>query len=182
MRPPIYLYLLPAGILLSGCERAAASHDGAKDAAVTLSSALPRPNQARDPNPLLEIYTGDSVTFTAHIRPDLAADIKRTGGRGDSDVFVPRIVGWHWISDLDNTDTTTKACPTLGPTCTIEIGMSGTMVFSIQTHDQICADWVHIEVSSLPEITEEDTMPRIRDDSIRRAIKTKAPTWQRCTA
>jgi hypothetical protein len=124
-----------------------------------------------------------AVTFTARIRPDLAATMRPAPQRGDPFLFEPHIIGWHWIPDLDGIDPWTKACPNADLTCATLIHGSGTMVFSIRTRDQLCADWVHVDAVSVPDIEEgRDSLPRLRSDSIMMAVKTKAPTWTRCTS
>jgi hypothetical protein len=56
------------------------------------------------------------------------------------------------------------------------------MVFSVRVGDDICADWVHIETLSYPDITGDDPKERKHQDSVSAAMRNKAPTWQRCTA
>ena len=124
----------------------------------------------------------DAVTFNARIRPDLAATMQSTDSPGDPTLLEPHIVGWHWIPDIDLIDPWTKACETRELSCTTMIHGSGTMVFSIRTRDQVCADWVHIDVLSVPDVDETDALPRLRDDSISMAVTTKAPSWRRCGA
>ena len=75
----------------------------------------------------------DDVTFTARIRPDLAATMRPTGHPSDPLLFDPHLIGWIWVPDLDVTDTRTKGCPTRALTCTVMLLGSGTMVFSIRT-------------------------------------------------
>jgi hypothetical protein len=127
-----------------------------------------------------KIDIGDEVTFTARIRLDLATNIQHARN-ADAFPLGPRIIGWHWVSDLDNTDVTTKACASRELTCTMFVGWSGTMVFSIQIDNQLCADWVHVAATMIPELGEKDSTPRLRFDSIHKSMKTKLPTWHRCT-
>ena len=126
------------------------------------------------------IVVGDSdVTFTARLRPDVAVEIARA--KGEDPLNGPRIIGWHWIPDLDNIDPFTKVCAAKELTCSMPVLWSGTMVFSIQIQNQLCADWVHIQVTTIPDLDEKDSMPRIQFDSIHKAMKTKSPSWNRCT-
>ncbi len=66
--------------------------------------------------------------------------------------------------------------------CRIMIHGSGTMVFSVRLASDVCADWIHIETRSAPDFDETDSTPRVRADSIDAAIRTKVPSWPRCTA
>lgn len=127
-----------------------------------------------------KIELGDEVTFTARIRPDLSAEILGTKTEKEYGLGG-RIIGWHWIPDLDNIDDFTKACPSKDLTCTMFVGWSGTMVFSIQVHNQLCADWVHIDATLVPQWGEKDSIPRVRFDSVHKAMKTKSPNWTRCS-
>jgi hypothetical protein len=123
-----------------------------------------------------------SVTFVARIRPDIAAKLVRVDHPGDPTEGVPHIVGWQWVSDLGEVDPWTKACETRELTCRITVHGSGTMVFSVRLAAQVCADWVHIEMRSVPDVDETDSLPRLRADSVEAAIRTKVPSWPRCTA
>jgi hypothetical protein len=109
--------------------------------------------------------------------------MKRVDHPNDPVLFTPHIIGWFWFSDIDGVDVQTKACDTRELRCTTVVHGSGTMVFSIRTKDQLCADWIHIDVAQLPDVGEgRDSSARLRADSVSMAIKTKAPSWQRCTA
>ncbi len=123
----------------------------------------------------------DSVTFVAHIRPDVAAQLRPADHPGDPMDLAPHIIGWHWVPDLDWIDQWTQTCPGPGLTCTIMVHGGGTMVFSVRLRDQVCADWVHVEARSVPDVDETDSIPRLRADSVDAAIRTKTPTWARCT-
>jgi hypothetical protein len=58
---------------------------------------------------------------------------------------------------------------------------SGTMVFSVLVRDQMCADWVHVDVLSLPDVSGDDPVARHRSDSVWMHMVTRQPTWPRCT-
>ena len=124
----------------------------------------------------------DSVTFIARIRSDVAAELRRVDHPGNPAEGVPHIVGWQWVSDLGQIDPWTTACTSRELRCTIIVHGSGTMVFSVRLADQVCADWVHVETRSVPDVDETDSMPRLRTDSIEAAIRTKVASWPRCTA
>jgi hypothetical protein len=143
---------------------------GAKEPVVVVSADSTRP-----------LVTA-SVTFVARIRPDIAAKLERVDHPGDPTEGVPQIVGWQWVSDLGEVDPWTKACETRELTCTITVHGSGTMVFSVRLATEVCADWVHLETRSAPDFDETDSMPRLRADSVEAAIRTKVPSWPRCTA
>lgn len=159
----------------------------ALSAAVVASAAAQQPSVKQTHQPPVVIsasqstfLVADEVTFTARIRPDLAAEIRRY--KDDQDYPLgPRIIGWNWIPDLDSTDRITKACAAPTLTCTMMVGWSGTIVFSIQVHNQLCAAWLHVAATVLPVIDERDSTPRVRFDSIHKAMNTKSPTWRRCT-
>jgi hypothetical protein len=123
-----------------------------------------------------------SVTFVARIRPDIAAKLRRVDYPGDPMEGVPHIVGWQWVPDLGEIDLWTKACETRELTCTITVHGSGTMVFSVRLATEVCADWVHIDTRSALDFFETGSMPRLRADSVEAAIRTKVPSWPRCTA
>jgi hypothetical protein len=127
------------------------------------------------------IHDADSVTFTARIRPDIARRMSPSGARDSADVFS-HIVGWFWIPDLYAQDAGTRACASQVLVCRTAIYGAGTMVFSVRVGDEICADWVHIETLSYPDITGDDARARKHQDSVNAAMRTKTPTWQRCTA
>lgn len=148
----------------------AAPSGRAKEPAVTLSASRTK------------VYELDSVTFTARVRPDLMRTMRAVGHPGDPLLTVPHVIGWRWIPDLDVLDPWTKACETHDLVCSASLHGSGTMVFAIRTVDQVCADWVHVDVLALPDVDETDPTARLRADSVRRAIKTTVPTWKRCTA
>lgn len=153
------------------CEAAAQAAPPTKQAAVRVSASRTKVQQL------------SSVTFTARIRPDVAATMHPADQRGDPFLFEPHIIGWLWVPDLDGIDPWTKACASPELTCTTLIHGSGTMVFSIRTRDQLCADWVHVDAVNVPDIDDgRDSLPRLRSDSIMMAVKTKAPTWTRCTS
>jgi hypothetical protein len=126
----------------------------------------------------------DSVRFVARIRPDVAAQLRPTDHPGDPLDTTAHVVGWHWIPDIDIIDPWTKACESRGSTCVVEVHGSGTMVFSIRLPEQVCADWIHIDALSVPDIDEvskSDARARLHADSVSVAIRTKAPYWARCT-
>jgi hypothetical protein len=50
------------------------------------------------------------------------------------------------------------------------------------TRVQRFLDQNHIETRSAPDFFETDSMPRLRADSVEAAIRTKVPSWPRCTA
>lgn len=127
-------------------------------------------------------HTLDSVTFVARIRPDIAAKLHRVDHPGNPAEGVPHIVGWQWVSDLGDIDPWTKACETRELTCTIMVHGPGTMVFSVRLATEVCADWVHIDIRTFPDFDETDSLPRLRADSAEAAIRTKVPSWPRCTA
>jgi len=153
----------------AACQHAAPGH-GDREPVVVLSAGATRP------------HTLDSVTFVARIRPDIAAKLRRVDHPGDPTEGVPQIVGWQWVTDLGQTDPWTKACETRDLTCTITVHGSGTMVFSVRLATEVCADWVHVETRSVPDFDETDSLPRLRADSVKAAIRTKVPSWPRCTA
>ena len=128
------------------------------------------------------VHVIDSVTFIARIRSDIAGELRRVDHPGDPSEGVPHIVGWQWVSDLGQIDPWTTACVSRELRCTIMVHGSGTMVFSVRLADQVCADWVHVEARSVPDIDETDSTPRLRTDSIQAAVRTKVPSWPRCTA
>jgi hypothetical protein len=127
----------------------------------------------------------DSVSFVAHVRPDIAAQFRPSDHLGDGGLHSA-VIGWHWYPDLDIVDPWTKACDGRDSTCTIMVHGAGTMTFTVKLGNVVCADWVHLEPRSLPDIDEVDDSTlaprRLREDSIRATIKTKSPYWQRCTA
>ena len=127
------------------------------------------------------IHDADSVTFTARIRPDIARRISPSGTRDSADA-ISHIVGWFWVPDLYAPDPWTHACTPQLLVCRTAIYGAGTMVFSVRVGDEICADWVHIETLSYPDVTGDDPKARKHQDSVNAAMRTKAPTWQRCTA
>jgi hypothetical protein len=158
-------------MLVGGAAAAAAARSRVNDPAVVVSM------------PAKKVWVTDTVTFTARIRPDLAATMRPVVYQDEMSQFTPHIIGWLWIPDLDGIDPWTKACITPALSCTMMVHGSGTMVFTIRTRDQLCADWVHVEAHMVPGIDERnDSMPRIRADSITMAIRTKQPHWERCTA
>jgi len=128
------------------------------------------------------VYPTDSVTFSASIRSDIAGKLRRVDHPGDPAEAVPHIVGWQWVPDLGEVDPWTTACSSRELRCTIMVHGSGTMVFSVRLAGQVCADWVHVDTRSVPDLDETDSMPRLRADSIEAAIRTKAPSWRRCAA
>ena len=154
--------------------------------ALSASRALPQ----RAPTDPAVVVTADKksvqwldfVRFTARIRPDLARTMKNVDHPGDPALLEPHIIGWHWVPDIDLIDPWTTACDTRELSCAIQVHGSGTMVFSIRARNQVCADWVHIDAGSVPDIDETDSTARVRGDSISAAVATKAPTWRRCTA
>jgi hypothetical protein len=162
--------VLASMTFVAGCGMKTAAPAAQKDPAVVISADKRR------------VPTLDVVTFNARIRPDLAATMKHTDSPGDPTLFDPHIVGWHWIPDIDLIDPWTKACETRELSCRTVIHGSGTMVFSIRTRDQVCADWVHIDAISIPDVSETEALTRLRADSISMAISTKAPMWRRCAA
>ncbi len=127
------------------------------------------------------IHDADSVTFTARIRPDIARRVSQAGVRDSADAFS-HVVGWFWVPDLSAHDTGTRACASQVLVCRTAIYGAGTMVFSLRVGDEICADWVHIETLSYPDVTGDDPKARKHQDSVNAAMRTKTPTWQRCTA
>jgi len=128
------------------------------------------------------VYPTDSVTFTASIRSDIAGKLRKVDHPGDPAEAVPHIVGWQWVPDLGEVDPWTTACSSRELRCTIMVHGSGTMVFSVRLAGQVCADWVHVDTRSVPDLDVTDSMPRLRADSIEAAIRTKAPSWRRCAA
>jgi len=128
------------------------------------------------------VHALDSVTFIARIRSDIAGELRRVDHPGDPAEGVPHIVGWQWFPDLGQIDPWTTACTSRELRCTIMVHGSGTMVLSVRFAGQVCADWVHVETRSVPDFVETDSMPRLRTDSIEAAIRTKVPSWPRCTA
>ena len=126
----------------------------------------------------------DDVTFTARIRPDLAATMRPTGHPSDPLLFEPHLIGWTWVPDLDVIDTRTKGCSGRALTCTELLWASGTMVFSVRTAHQLCTGSVHVRVLQLPDIREStaDSLQRVRADSASAAIRTKQAHWEPCTA
>jgi hypothetical protein len=123
----------------------------------------------------------DSVTFTATIRPDIAVLLNRSPSSADPDAVSPHVVGWLWVPDLGGVDPWTKACDAPALTCRSELHGSGTMVFSIRLIDEVCADWVHVEAEAPPDIDERDSSARKRRDSVNKFMRTKSPTWERCS-
>jgi hypothetical protein len=123
----------------------------------------------------------DSVTFTATIRPDIAVLLNRSPLSADRDAVSPHVVGWLWVPDLGGVDPWTKACATAALSCRAELHGSGTMVFSIRLIDDVCADWVHVEMEAAPDIDERDVLARKRRDSLNKSMRTKSPTWERCS-
>jgi hypothetical protein len=162
--------VLASMTFVAGCAMKPTLADAQRDPAVVISADKKR------------VPALDLVTFKARIRPDLAATMQHTDSPGDPNLFDPHIVGWHWIPDIDLIDPWTKACETREQACTTMIHGSGTMVFSIRTRDQVCADWVHIDALSIPDVDETNALARLRADSISMAIATKAPSWRRCSA
>lgn len=126
------------------------------------------------------IHDADAVTFTARIRPDIARRVSQAGARDSADAFS-HIIGWFWIPDLSAQDTGTRACASQVLVCRTAIYGAGTMVFSVRVGDEICADWVHVETVSYPDVTGDDPRARKHQDSVNAAMRTKTPTWQRCT-
>lgn len=124
----------------------------------------------------------DDVTFTARVRPDLMRTMQVVAHPGDPFLTVPHVIGWRWIPDLDVYDPWTKACETRDLVCSTSLHASGTMVFAIRTIDQVCADWIHVDVLLLRNFDEPDSTERVRLDSTSMSIKTKMPVWKRCTA
>jgi hypothetical protein len=166
--------LARATCVLLACGAAACRREtpvsATKEPMVVVSAGTTRPHEV------------DSVTFVARIRPDIAARLKTVDHPGDPAEGVPHIVGWQWIADLGEIDPWTKACATRELTCTIMVHGSGTMVFSVRLATQVCADWVHVETRNVPNVDETDSLPRLRADSVEAAIRTKVPSWPRCTA
>ena len=153
----------------AACRQAPPAHD-AKEPVVVVSASSTSP------------FVIDSVTFVARIRPDIAAKLRRVDHPGDPTEGTPHIVGWQWVSDLGQVDPWTKACETRDLACTIMVHGSGTMVFSIRLATEVCAHWVHIETRNVPDVDETDSRQRVRADSVEAAIRTKVPSWPRCTA
>jgi hypothetical protein len=169
--PALRCWAFSCAILVTGCGSAATDRSTAREPAVVLSASKQK------------VSVLANVTFTARIRPDLAATMQHSDHPGDPVLFEPHIIGWHWIPDIDLVDPWTTACDTRELSCRTSIHGSGTMVFSIRTRDQVCADWVHIDALSVPDVDEGmDSLPRLRADSISMAITTKAPSWRPCTA
>ncbi len=158
-------------LLASGaaCQQATPVHS-AKEPVVVVSASATRP------------VVIDSVTFVARIRPDITAKLRRVDHPGDPTEGMPHIVGWQWVPDLGEVDPWTRGCETRELTCTIMVHGSGTMAFSVRLATQVCADWVHVETRSVPDLDETDSLPRLRADSVEAAIRTKVPNWLRCTA
>jgi hypothetical protein len=154
---------------VTGCRREARGA-AAKAPVVVVSANVVRP------------LVTDSVTFVARIRSDIAGKLRRVDHPGDPTEGVPQIVGWQWIPDLGEVDPWRTACTTRELTCTIMVHGSGTMVFSVRLATQVCADWVHVETRSVPDIDETDSTARVRADSVEATIRTKMPSWPRCTA
>ena len=161
-------------VVAAACETAPSSRHPINNPAVALSASQ------------TSVHWLDSVTFVARIRSDIAARLRPMDHPGDATDGTPHVVGWRWIPDIDIIDPWTKACESRDSTCTVEIHGSGTMVFSIRLSDQVCADWIHIDALSLPDIGEVDDpgsgRRRLRADSVSVSIRTKAPYWERCTA
>ncbi|HXT17300.1 MAG TPA: hypothetical protein VN706_16800 [Gemmatimonadaceae bacterium] len=129
----------------------------------------------------LTIHGVDSVTFVATLRPDIARLVAASTADPDTGAIHPHIVGWFWVPDLVGMDPWTKGCVSVALTCRTELHGDGTMVFSVRVMDQICADWVHIEEESIPDVDERDSSVRKRRDSVNKLIRTKSPMWERCS-
>jgi len=156
-------------VFAAACSADASVH-ARKDPAVTVSTEARR------------VYVLDSVAFVARVRADIARELRRVDHPGDPTEGVPHIVGWQWVPDLGEVDPWTTACTSREFRCTIMVHGSGTMVFSVRLAGQVCADWVHVETRSVPDIDETDSIPRLRSDSTEATIRTKVPSWPRCTA